>query len=107
MHCRDRELDEHKPCQAKFGKDTVHLAWKSSCTVEFLKTVNDLGVTIDIHLSTKDHIQRVCTTAYSGSDEIDPGLDVSGLWLRLWFWPSSPEGSTTATVSWLELTNLK
>ena len=34
-----------------------------SCTVDFLKTVNDLGVTIDCQLSMKDHV-RVCTTAY-------------------------------------------
>ena len=30
VHSRDRELDELKPSQAQFGKDTVHLAWKSS-----------------------------------------------------------------------------
>ena len=35
-----------------------------ACTVDFLKTVNDLGVTIDCQLSMKDHVQRVCTTAY-------------------------------------------
>ena len=30
VYNRDRELDELKPTQAQFGKDTVHLAWKSS-----------------------------------------------------------------------------
>ena len=40
--------------------------------VDFQMTVNDLGVTIDSHLSMKDHKQQcVCTT------EIDPGLVVS------------------------------
>ena len=32
--------------------------------VDFLKTVNDLGVTIDCQISMKEHVQCVCTTAY-------------------------------------------
>ena len=55
MHSRDQELDEHNPSEAQFRR--VHLAWKLSWasqnfyelyylqgTVEFLNTVNDLGV---------------------------------------------------------------
>ena len=54
-----------------------------ACTVDFLKTVNDLGVTIDCQLSMKDHVQRVCTTAYYHLRQLRSirGLVISGLLL--------------------------
>ena len=65
-------------CQAIFDTVLAH-----ACTVEFLKTVEDLGVTIDSQLSMKEHLQRVhCSILPSLAVEIDKALAVSRLLLN-------------------------
>ena len=78
MYSRDRELDELKPSQAQFGKDTVHLARKLSWASQNLYNLHQPGrmhgrfsedrewSRCDNRLPAfhEDHIQRVCTTAY-------------------------------------------